>query len=94
LRRAPAVDAVDQQFHRERNLPRRFERFADPCGHWTVWDKMADVPATDQGYAPAGLAPDDARKLSTLLNLMHEAECAAEAEMGNRRSQGGREGAA
>ncbi|MET0574865.1 MAG: hypothetical protein ABWZ83_03285 [Mesorhizobium sp.] len=75
-------------------MPRRFERFADPCGHWTVWDKMADVPATDQGYAPAGLAPDDARKLSTQLNHKHEAECAAEAEMGNRRAQGGREGAA
>ena len=75
-------------------MPRRFERFAYPCGNWTVWDKMADVPATYQGNALAGLAPEAARKLSTLQNLMHEAECAAEVDMGNRRSQGGREGAA
>jgi hypothetical protein len=70
-------------------MSRRFERLVDPCGNWTVWDGQGDIPATYQGQVLSGLTANDARKLTALLNIMHDMECAEAADDGNASSGGG-----
>lgn len=57
-------------------MARRFERLLDPCGNWTIWDRSIDLPATYQGRVLEGLAAEDAKRISSLLNVMHDMETA------------------
>ena len=61
-------------------MARRFERILDPCGNWTIWDGSIDLPATYQGHVLEGLASDDAKRLTALLNVMHDVEAAGMAD--------------
>lgn len=58
----------------------RFESLLDPCGNWMIWDRSVDLPATYQGQVLEGLEADDARKLTSLLNVMNDIEPAGTAD--------------
>lgn len=61
-------------------MTRRFESLLDPCGNWMIWDRSVDLPATYQGQVLEGLEADDARKLTSLLNVMNDIESAGTAD--------------
>jgi hypothetical protein len=69
----PANDA-------RKTMTRRFESLLDPCGNWMIWDRSVDLPATYQGQVLEGLEADDARKLTSLLNVMNDIEPAGTAD--------------